>query len=97
MDKEAEKNAKLIHDLENVDQRELARQNAFLRWLVLFFIVALVLTVIFLPHVNKAPEAPQEEAQHLNNYSEQVTQQWTRTDIYPVATQANIKVVKYIF
>lgn len=97
MDKEAEKNAKLIHDLENVDQRELARQNAFLRWLVLIFVVALVLTVIFLPHVNKAPEHPQEEAQHLKDYSQSVTQEWSRADLYPVATRANIKVVKYVF
>ncbi len=97
MDKEAEKNAKLIHDLENVDQRELARQNALLRWLVLIFAVALILTAIFLPHVKEAPEHPQEEAQHLNNYSESVTQQWHRMDVYPVATRANLKVVKYIF
>jgi hypothetical protein len=97
MDKEAEKNAKLIHDLENVDQRELARQNSFLRWLVLVFVVALVLTAIFLPHVEKRPAASQEEVQHLNNYSESVTQTWHRKDLYPVATQANVKVVKYIF
>lgn len=97
MDKEAEKNAKLIHNLENVDQKELARQNALLRWLVLIFAVALVLTAIFLPQVEKRPAASQEEVQHLNNYSESVTQQWRRMDVYPVATRANLQVVKYIF
>lgn len=96
MDKEAQKNAELIHNLENVDQRELARQNAFLRWLVVVFAVALVVTAIAMPFFDRKGNQ-QEEVQHLNNYSESVTQQWSRTDLYPVATQANIKVVKYIF
>lgn len=96
MDKEAQKNAELIHNLENVDQRELARQNAFLRWLVVVFVVALVVTIIAMPFLDRKSQ-PQEEVQHLNNYSESVTQQWSRTDLYPVATQANLKVVKYTF
>lgn len=97
MDKESLKNKELIHNLENVDQRELARQNSFLRWLVLVFVVALVVTVIALPHVQERPAASQEEVQHLNNYSESVSETWRRKDLYPVATQANLKVVKYTF
>jgi hypothetical protein len=97
MDKESQKNKELIHNLENVDQRELARQNAFLRWLVFVFVVALVLTVIALPHVQEPPATSQDEVQHLNNYSESVSETWHRKDLYPVATQANIKVVKYVF
>ncbi|MNI12018.1 hypothetical protein D3C73_651840 [compost metagenome] len=79
-----------------MDQKDLAKQNAFLRCLCVVFAVALILTAIALPFLDKHQPNP-EEAPHLNNYSETVTEQWSRTDLIPVAARADGKVVRYVF
>lgn len=95
MDKGSEENQKLIHNLENVDQRELAKQNAFLRWLVLVFVVFLVFTAITLPYVGPNTDAP--EAQVPQDYSN------TPQEIRPVQFEYSDvvvpqrKTVTYIF
>lgn len=94
MDKGSEENQKLIHNLENVDQRELAKQNAFLRWLVLGFVVFLVFTAIAIPYVGPRTDAP--EAQVPTDYSN--TPQEIRPVNYEyVESIVPHKTVTYIF
>lgn len=81
MDKEAQRNEELIHNLENVDQRQLAKENAFLRWLVVVFVVALVVTALALPHVGQKPlkQEAQGPQDYSNRDSEVVQIQYQRT------------------
>jgi hypothetical protein len=66
-----------LNNLNNkVDQKRLAFENKFLRWLVVFFAVALVLTLIFYPHLPKEDKAHEVDAQALRDYSGTVSQQF---------------------
>lgn len=66
-----------MNNLNNkVDQKRLAAENRFLRWLVVLFAVALVLTLIFYPHLPKEDKAHEVDAQALRDYSGTVSQQF---------------------
>lgn len=59
-----------LNNLNNkVDQKRLAFENKFLRWLVVFFAVALVATLIFYPHLPKEDKSHEVDAQALRDYS----------------------------
>jgi hypothetical protein len=56
-----------INNLNNkVDQKRLAQENRLLRWLTIFFIVALGLTIVFNHH---PVEMNETDVQHLRDYS----------------------------
>lgn len=58
-----------INDLNNeVDQKRLAQENSLLRWLVVLFAVALVVTLISYPHLPQV-DSHENDVQHLRDYS----------------------------
>lgn len=58
-----------INNLNNkVDQKRLALENRFLRWLCVVFVVALVVTILALPHLNRV-DPHESNVQHLRDYS----------------------------
>jgi hypothetical protein len=64
-----DRSQKAIDDLNNnVDQKRLAYENSLLRWLVVLFAVALTVTLIFYPHLEKV-DTNEIDTQHLRDYS----------------------------